>query len=181
MCEGGLADTTQFRRAVAHHVYIDQAIRARDQGAARPAFAAYEAGEVEVAAGDLLCTARRPAYRSLAERRRQLGEGARTHCDVVVKVDAAGRRYFAIGGNVRGLVSLKVLSAVRANGRLRPATAAEGGRTIFAHLSLRAAPAALDAFDSSPTMRAVGCRGIGSPASTVLAGVLPLPGARCGD
>ena len=29
MCAGGVGDTGQFRRAVAHHTYIDQAIRAR--------------------------------------------------------------------------------------------------------------------------------------------------------
>ena len=85
MCEGGLGNSIQFRRAIAHHSYIDQAIRARDQGSTAPAFAAYDAGEAEVAPGDLLCTARRPEYQTLAERRRQMGEGARTHCDVVVK------------------------------------------------------------------------------------------------
>ena len=30
MCEAGLGSTTQFRRAVAHHSYIDQGVRARD-------------------------------------------------------------------------------------------------------------------------------------------------------
>ena len=59
--------------------------------------------------GDLLCSSRRPAYRTIAERRRQIGVGARTHCDVVVKVDEARERILAIGGNVRGVVSLKLL------------------------------------------------------------------------
>jgi hypothetical protein len=84
MCEGGLGSAVQFQRAIAHHTYIDQAIRARDGRAPDAAFAAYDVGEAPVAVGDLLCSARRPAYQTLAERRRQMGEGARTHCDVVV-------------------------------------------------------------------------------------------------
>ena len=38
MCEGGLGTANQFRRAIAHHTYIDQAIRARDLGSAEAAF-----------------------------------------------------------------------------------------------------------------------------------------------
>ena len=158
MCEGGLGNSSQFRRAIAHHSYIDQAIRARDQGAAGPAFAAYDTGEAKVAPGDLLCTARRPEYSTLAERRGQMGEGARTHCDVVVKVDETAGRIMAIGGNVRGTVSLKLLPAVRADGRLRPVAVA-GGRAVFAHLKLRANPIEIDALDNSPTIRALGCGG----------------------
>ena len=89
MCEAGLGSTTQFRRAVAHHSYIDQAIRARGGHASEAAFAAYDAGETDIEPGDLLCSSRRPAYRTIAERRRQMGEGARSHCDIVVKVDEA--------------------------------------------------------------------------------------------
>ena len=136
MCEGGLGDPAQFRRAVAHHVYIDQAIRARAVSAAPAAFAAYDIGEASIAPGDLLCSARRPAYRSIAERRRRMGDGARTHCDIVVKVDASRNRILAIGGNVRRAVSLKLLPAAREPGQdLRPVG---GGRRMFAHLKLRA-------------------------------------------
>jgi hypothetical protein len=159
MCEAGLDNAGQFQRAVAHHVYIDQAIRARGVSASRAAYAAYEPGEVAVTPGDLLCTARRPEYQTLAERRRQIGQGARTHCDVVVKVDHDAQRILAIGGNVRGSVSLKVLPAVPTPQGLRPARAAEapGGRAIFAHLRLRTGPVQLEAFDRSPTLRALGC------------------------
>ena len=111
MCEAGLGATTQFQRAVAHHTYIDQAIRARDGRAPEAAFVAYDAGETAIAPGDLLCSSRRPAYRTIAERRRQMGVGARSHCDVVVQVDEARERILAIGGNVRGVVSLKPLPA----------------------------------------------------------------------
>ena len=155
MCEGGLGDSSQFQRAVAHHIYIDQAIRARDDGVPLAAFTAYDIGEAPIVPGDLLCSARRPAYRSIAERRRQMGDGARTHCDIVVKVDASRDRILAIGGNVRGSVGLKLMQAVRESDvGLRP----EGGRRrLFAHLKLRAEPIEPDALDRSPTMQAVVC------------------------
>ncbi len=48
MCEAGLGDMVQFERSVAHRVYIDQAIRARDGQAPEAAFTAYDAGEEEI-------------------------------------------------------------------------------------------------------------------------------------
>jgi hypothetical protein len=153
MCEGGLGDTAQFRRAIAHHSYIDQAIRARDGGSTTAAYTAYDTGEIDVEPGDLLCSARRPGYETLAERRRQLGVGARTHCDLVVKVEPARNRILAIGGNVGDAVSLKLLPATSTAGRLRP-TAAAG---VFAHLKLRASSIEADALDHTPTIRALSC------------------------
>jgi hypothetical protein len=185
MCEGGLGDTRQFQRAVAHHAYIDQAIRAASApAAARAAYVAREVGEAAVAPGDLLCTARRPEYRSLAERRRQMGQGARTHCDIVVKVDEPGARILAIGGNVRGSVSLKILPGASMAGGLRPARSSEldGGRAVFAHLSLRAAPLTLEAFDRSPTLRALGCaEGPALAAQRTVAPLLALDRFACAD
>ena len=137
MCEGGVGTNAQFQRAVAHHTYIDQAIRARDGHAPHAAFVAYDPGETTIGVGDLLCSSRRPVYRTIADRRRQMGVGARSHCDVVVKVDEPGQRVHAIGGNVRGVVSLKVFPAIRAAGRpLRVGTGDED-RPMFAHLKLR--------------------------------------------
>jgi hypothetical protein len=142
MCEAGLVESAQFQRAVAHHVYIDQAIRARDGAATRPAFWAYDGGETRIEPGDMLCSSRRPTYRAIAERRQQMGQGARTHCDIVVRVDEAGGPILAIGGNVRGRVSLKMLP----------------GRPAFAHLKLRAPSVAAEALNNSPAIRAVSCR-----------------------
>ena len=162
MCEGGLGDTSRFRYAIAHHVYIDQAIRARDDGASRAAYTAYDVGETAIEPGDLLCTARRGAYRTLDERRRHLGDSARTHCDIVVKVDETSERILAIGGNVRGSVRLKLLPAVRRHGGvLRPIDQSmiPGGRSVFAHLKLRADPIEADALENSPTIRALRDRG----------------------
>ncbi|MET0214189.1 MAG: DUF2272 domain-containing protein [Vicinamibacterales bacterium] len=154
MCEAGLGATTQFHRAVAHHTYIDQAIHARDGRAPDAAFVAHDAGETTIGPGDLLCSSRRPAYRTLTERRRQMGVGARSHCDVVVKVDEAGARIHAIGGNVRGVVSLKQIPAVRESGRpLRPGNV-NSERPMFAHLKLRAPSIDANALDTSPTITA---------------------------
>jgi hypothetical protein len=159
MCEAGLG-AAQFAHAIAHHTYIDQAIRARDGHAPQAAFVAYDAGETTITPGDLLCSSRRPAYRTIAERRRQMRVGARSHCDVVVKVDETGARIHAVGGNVRGVVSLKQLPAVRELRKpLRPATG-DNERPIFAHLKLRAAPIEANALDTSPTMALPGRDGV---------------------
>jgi hypothetical protein len=137
MCEAGLGTTARFERAIAHHVYIDQAIRARDGREPQAAFVAYDTGETAIAPGDLLCSSRRPVYRTIAERRRQMGVGARSHCDIVVEVDEARQRIHAIGGNVRGVVSLKRLPAVRVAGRPLRADVIDDARPVFAHLKLR--------------------------------------------
>ena len=179
MCESGLDETAEFRRAVAHHTYIDQAIRARDGRGSQAAFTAYEVGETTISPGDLLCSGRRPAYRTLDERRRQMGEGARTHCDVVVKLDDAHDRILTIGGNVRGTVGLKLMPAVREPDiGLRP----DGGtRRMFAHLKLRAEPIEPDAFDRSPTMRAVVCAaGFQAPAHLAAANLVTLGNSAAG-
>ncbi len=177
MCESGLATRDEFQRDVAHHRYIDQAIRARDAGGSRAAFAAYQPGETDIAPGDLLCTARRPAYRTLADRRRQMGAGARTHCDIVVKVDEPAGRVLAIGGNVRGTVGLKAFPAARAGGALRviDPPSGRGGRPIFAHLKLGAAYAAADLFDRSPAVRALACGNPGAPPAWRTASALIAP------
>ena len=160
MCEAGLGRSNQFQRSIAHRVYIDQAIRARDGNAPEAAFVAYDRGEAAIVPGDLLCTARRPAYRTIADRRRQMGVGARSHCDVVVKVDEVGARIFAIGGNVSRSVSMKLIPAVRDSGNgFRPIDESmiDGARTVFAHLKLRADPIEANALDNSPTIKALGC------------------------
>jgi hypothetical protein len=158
MCEAGLGTTDDFRRAIAHHTYIDQAIRARDERTSYAAFVAYDTGETVITPGDLLCSSRRPVYRTIADRRRQMGIGARTHCDVVVTADETRRRILAIGGNVRGTVSLKLLRAQRETGKpLRVVDPDEDERPIFVHLKLRADPIDADALGSSATMKAFGC------------------------
>jgi hypothetical protein len=156
MCESGLGERQRFQRAIAHHSYIDQAIRARDAGDAQAAYYAYEPGEAELAPGDLLCNGLRPLYRSLRERRAQLGEGARTHCDIVVHVNAAQGQILTIGGNVRASVRMKIHAAghTEAGPHLAPLPAQ---RPVFAHLKLRADAVSADPLPQSPTLKRLAC------------------------
>ena len=163
MCEGGLGSPDRFQRAIAHHVYVDQAIRARDasSGAEPPAaaFLAHDIGEAAVAPGDLLCSSRRSSYTSIAQRRRHLGVGARMHCDVVVALEPDRERILTVGGNVRGTVGLKLMPAALRGGHLVPT------RRLFAHLKLRADPIGNDALSASPTLQALeGAPGVRLPA-----------------
>lgn len=71
-----------------------------------------------------------------------MGAGARSHCDIVVKVEEPRGRVLAIGGNVRGVVSLKELPAPGgAGGRLRVGTG-NAGRTAWSR-PMPEAPACL--------------------------------------
>ncbi|MAY02349.1 MAG: hypothetical protein CMQ38_05140 [Gammaproteobacteria bacterium] len=150
-CESGLGDMNEFSRAIAHHTYIDQAIRARDGMETDAAYIAYDVGEAEVNPGDMLCRASRPEYLNLDQRRPHMGQGARTHCDIVVGVDPEAGEIKAIGGNVRASVRMKVFpAAVNDNAYLVPLPYA--GRQIFAHLKLQARAIEEDAINNSPTM-----------------------------
>lgn len=164
MCEGGLGEDDLFQRHIAHYVYIDQAIEARDGESPDAAYVAYDVGEMPIEPGDLLCSARRSAYRTIAERRRNLGRSIRSHCDIAVKVDPQSDRVLVIGGNVRGSVRLKLFAAEfgeERDGAPYAQSVGGAGRTIFAHLKLRADPIEADALDSSPTFRALAERGDG--------------------
>jgi hypothetical protein len=159
MCEAGLGETAQFHRSIAHREYIDQAIRARDGMDADAAYVAYDAGEAPIEPGDLLCNARASAeYRMLADRRRDAGRFAPTHCDIVVKIDERAGRILVIGGNVVQSVSLTILPLRRdGDSYAKPVDESiiDGARTVFAHLKLRADRVELNALDNSPTIRAL--------------------------
>ena len=178
MCESGLGSPQQFKRAIAHHTYIDQAILAAEGKNAAAAFLAYTPGEAAIAPGDLLCRGSRPAYQSIAQRRAQLGVGARTHCDIVVKVDEAAGQIMAIGGNVRGSVRMKVFPAIRdGKQHLRPLY--DNGRIHFAHLQLKAPAIEADALDQSPSMRTVACSAPEPTLAPALAATLSRPAVLC--
>jgi hypothetical protein len=157
MCEAGLGDPAQFARDISHRVYIDQAIRARDGQAPEAAFVAHDVGEQPIEPGDLLCNSRGGVdYRSIGDRRPDMGEYAPAHCDVVVRV--GDDRINVIGGNVVQGVSLTMLPLIRDGaGHPRPVAEADvaGARTLFAHLKLRADPVETDAMDRSPSIRAL--------------------------
>lgn len=165
MCEAGLGSDDRFDRAIAHWTYVDQAIRARDGTAPEAAYVAYEIGERPVEPGDLLCTGRRPRYANLAERRRQMGLGASSHCDIVVEADAGEGRILAVGGNVLRAVSLKVLPA-----ELGPDGGVLASRTssspLYAHLKLQADPLDRPALRESAVLAALAADGPASTPST---------------
>ncbi len=178
MCESGIESVGNFERAVAHHSYIDQAILAREQDDSKSAFVAYNPGEMPITPGDMLCRGSRPAYKSIAERRQHIGVGARTHCDIVVKLDESENRIMVIGGNVRGSVTMKLLPATIAeNGLLKPAP--YNGRIIFAHLKLSADPVSTNALDLTPTFKAMGCSGIQTPVSLLTANLIVTSPTSC--
>ena len=151
-CESGLGEMREFSRAIAHHTYIDQAIMARDGIRSSAAYIAFDVGEAEINPGDLLCRGSRPEYGNLEQRRGHLGEGARTHCDIVVAVDETAGEIKAIGGNVRASVRLKIFPAVKGEGAyLAPVPYA--GRHLFAHLQLQADSIEGNAMNNSPTLQ----------------------------
>jgi hypothetical protein len=175
MCESGLGDAVRFKRAIAHHTYIDQAIRARDEQAPDAAYIAYDPGETPIVPGDMLCSGLRPVYRTLQQRRAQLGVGARTHCDIVVQVDANKGQILTIGGNVRSSVRLKIFPAGdtgKANMALLPTA-----RVIFAHLKLRTETIEADALRNSPTVQNMGCSMPAPPVFSIVS--IELPSASC--
>ena len=158
MCEGGLGEDDLFRRHIAHHVYIDQAIEARYREDPETAFVAYDVGEMPIEPGDLLCSARRSAYLSIGQRRSDLGEGIRSHCDITIRVEEHNGRVLVIGGNVSGSVRMKLFAAdidVNGDGESTVRWVGGDGRTIFAHLKLRADPIGADALETSPTVKAL--------------------------
>lgn len=168
MCEGGLGDPALFQRAIAHHSYIDQAITAIDENESLSAYVAVEPGSVEIAPGDLLCRGSRPAYRTIEDRRQQIGEGARSHCDIVVKLDPENERILLIGGNVRSWVRLKMLPAsINDAGILAPVP--YSGRSIFAHLQLQTKAISNASFELSPTVSALSCEELNSKLPTLAA------------
>ena len=156
MCESGIIELQRFQRAVAHHTYIDQAISARETKDSLGLFVAFDIGEEPIEPGDLLCRGSRPNYGSIEARRLQMGEGARTHCDIVVKLDEENKRIMVIGGNVRAWVRLKLLPAdYDEDGALIPAP--HNGRRIFAHLKLQAREVSNKVFERSPSLQRLIC------------------------
>ena len=152
-------------------------VTARDGTAPNAAYVAYDAGEQPVSPGDMLCNGQRQNYRTIADRRRDLGDGARTHCDIVVKVDEPGKRFFVIGGNSSRSVTMQILPGIREPGkqfRAMDGTQLRGLRTNFAHLKHRAPPIEANALDNTPTIKQLRCvvsfGGAGGAAPTATGG-----------
>lgn len=156
-CEAGLGSPAVFLRSDSHWNYIDQAIQARG-GNGYAAYQAYDIGEAQISPGDMLCFSNADTpYRSIAERRAQLGRGFASHCDLVVKLDAARERVYLIGGNVAQAVTMTIGRATRRapGGPLVPMDdrAQPGSRRWFAHLRLQAPPVQDDVMDQTTPIR----------------------------
>jgi hypothetical protein len=92
---------TGFHFAAAHARYVNQAIRARLDGAVAP-FWGYRLNEHPVQLGDLVCQWRiNPVNYDFARRH----DAFFSHCDIVVEIDGAGVR--ALGGNNGQTVGFK--------------------------------------------------------------------------
>jgi hypothetical protein len=167
MCESGLGEQERFQRAVAHHSYIDQAIRASDNAGGMAAYHAFQPGEAEIRPGDMLCSGLRPLYQNLQQRRAQLGEGARTHCDIVVEVDAQTGQILTIGGNVRASVRMK-LYAAGAHPVLPHLTPLPVRRPLFAHLQLQLGGSDDDTLEHTPTLQQLACSMPAAPVTFAL-------------
>ncbi len=107
MCEAGLGKPEQFSeqlRITLISIRPFERVMVRNP---KRFMLAYDIGEKDIQPGDMLCRGSRPAYRNLGERRSQMGQGARTHCDIVIELDNTTSQIKVIGGNVRGSVRMK--------------------------------------------------------------------------
>lgn len=109
MCEAGVSEE-EFRRSPAHLTYIEQARQS-------PRAFRYEAnGDGVINPGDLICALRGSAEASdLFANTTYVG----THCDIVVKIDLARQRIYAIGGNVVQAVTMTIVGYTSEDGRMR--------------------------------------------------------------
>lgn len=97
----GGPDYTGFHFAAAHARYVNQAIKAKGEGAVAP-FWGYRLNEHPVQLGDLICQWRtNPVTYDFA----RTHDAFFSHCDVVVEIDGAGVR--ALGGNNSQTVGFK--------------------------------------------------------------------------
>jgi hypothetical protein len=122
-------------------------------------------------------SSRRPAYRTIADRRRQFGVGARSRCDIVVKVDEARASILEMGGNVRGVVSLEQFPARLVPGKPLALDRVSRERRMFAHLALRHGTIDAHVLDASPALT-VSQRGLGTLADSRLPAPLAVLGIR---
>jgi Uncharacterized protein conserved in bacteria (DUF2272) len=148
LCASGVGDEAQFKRNESHWVYVDQAISAATDPLSPALYRAQDLSAGLPSVGDLVCADRaelnggQTAYKTIADRKRELGTSRDLHCDFVAKV-AANKSYVAVlGGNVNQAVSLTLIPTVPARNGLpiriaTPDDAPGGGRPWFVILSLQ--------------------------------------------
>ena len=158
MCEGGLGEDDLFRRHIAHYVYIDQ--RSKRATAMTRIPLTSRTTSARCRSSRASCCAPRGARRITpsGSGAADLGEGVRTHCDITIRVEEQNGRVLLIGGNVSGSVRMKLFAAefdANGDGKSTVRWVGGDGRTIFAHLKLRADPIGADALETSPTVKAL--------------------------
>ena len=183
MCEAGLRDSDQFQRAIAHHTYIDQAIRARDQGASRAAFVAAQRRRSGRRPWRLLCSRE---DRHTARSRIGAGRWERAREPTAISSSRWTRRRTNSrhrGKRARQGRPEDPAGGVRnSGGRVRRWAPARGARPVFAHLKLRAASGESDIFDISPTIKALSCAGPSAAAARHAASrIVSAAALRCTD
>jgi len=107
---------SQFRPAIAHWVYLSQAID--DAGLPGRWFVPQRPSDYSPQPGDLICSSRGPRRPGMVGgyTSPSMLQGTNTHCDLVTATQV--RQLEAIGGNVRNSVS-KISLELDAEGRLR--------------------------------------------------------------
>jgi hypothetical protein len=134
MRQAGLSDK-EFEFSEAHNIYIGQALQVAlgETSGAQPAgfFRACPPANARPRPGDLVCYhrhTRQHGSKPAAEIRNMMLEDAianpavdrihKSHCDVVVHVDAKAARVYVVGGNVQQAVTVKKLVLDRRHGTL---------------------------------------------------------------
>ena len=107
---------SQFRPAIAHWVYLSQAID--DAGMPGRWFVPQRISDYSPRPGDLICSSRGPRRPGMigGYTSSSMLQGTNTHCDLVIATH--GRTLEAIGGNVRNSVS-KISVELDSKGRLQ--------------------------------------------------------------
>jgi len=115
MLRGGVPPS-QFRPAIAHWVYLSQAIEDADLPGRW--FVPQRVSDYSPRPGDLICSSRGPRRPGMVGgyTSPSLLKGTNTHCDLVIATN--GRQLEAIGGNVRNSVS-KISIELDSAGRLQ--------------------------------------------------------------
>jgi hypothetical protein len=150
MRQAGLTDK-EFEFSEAHNIYIDQALQVvlGEAAGAQPAgfYRACPPGSTRPRPGDLVCYhrhTRQYASRQPVEIRNMMLADSiakpavdrihKSHCDVVVHVDAKAARVYVVGGNVQQAVTVKKLVLDRRRGTLvevQPGNCRLDGRWTF--------------------------------------------------
>lgn len=95
-----------FRFAAAHSRYIHQSIQARLNNDASVPFWGFPLHEVKPEIGDIICRDNPTHGANVDFDFASQSDSYRSHTDIVVRIDSANNKFFAIGGNVSHSVNI---------------------------------------------------------------------------